>query len=192
MAWIAQAVGAALGTIGTIGANLSGDKTRKELQRLKDSDPSYTENPYAKQRFALAQQLMNARMPGVANMERNIYGTQANTLANINRNATDSSQALALAAAAQGQTNDAFNQLGQLEMQNQQNMLQNYNQANAGMVAEGDKKYEDMIRRWSDQVNIAMAKHAIRGQQGQNMVGLGSMIGNMNFGGGGGMGGGGK
>lgn len=188
-AWVAAAVGAALGTVGTIGANLSGDKTRRELSRLGKNDPKYTESPIAKQRLGLAQTLLNARMPGAVAQERNIYGAQANQLANVNQNATDSSQALALSAGALGQTNEAFNQLGAAEAQDYYNRLANLTGAQEGMIREGDKLYQDQVRRWQDQVNISLARHGIRAQQGQNMSNLGSMIGSMG-GMGGGMGGG--
>jgi len=186
-AWIAGAVGMALGSIGTIAANISGDKTRKELNRLKDTDPKYQESQYAQQKFGLAQTLLNARMPGGASMDRNIAATAANQQANIQRNATDSGQALALGAASQAQTDNAFQQQQLAEAQDYQNRLQNYNQGAQGMVDENQKTYEDSVRRWQDQINIALARHGIRQQQGQNMSNLGSSIASM----GGGMGGGG-
>jgi len=176
---IAPIIGMALSSIGTIAANISGDKTRKELNRLKDIDPQYTESPYAKQQFGLAQTLLNARMPGAADVEKNIYGNQANTQATVERNATDSSQALALAAAGQGATNQAFQQEGIVEGQNQMAKVENYNQGAKAMTDEHQTVYNDNVRRWQDQVNIALARHGIRQQQGQNMSNLGASISSM-------------
>lgn len=186
MAWISQAVGAALGTVGTIAANISADKTRSELLKKTYDDPKYQTSEYTKSRFALAQQLLNARMPGVASAERNIGQTQANVQGNINRNATDSSQVLALAAANQGQTNQAYGQLDQQEAADYYNRLGNYNQQSTAMSEENQRMYEDSVRRWQDQVNIMLARHGLRQQQGQNLSNLGGMIAGM-----GGMGGGG-
>lgn len=192
MAWIGQAVGGALGTVGTIFANISADKARGELAAEQKTDPAYSTSQYATQRYGLASTLLNARMPGAENIERNIYTNEANQEANIEKNATDGSQALAMGAANAGNTNKAFQNLGTQEAQDYYNRLNNYNSANQGMVSEGDKVYQDQARRWQDQVNITMGRNALRQQQGQNLVSLGGMIGSMGggSGGGGGMGGG--
>ncbi len=186
MAWIAGAVGTVLGSVGTIIANLEGDKTRRALNRARGTDPVYSQSPYAKQRLALAQQLMNARMPGAQQAEANIMSNQANYVNSLQRNATDSSQLLALGAAAEGQTNDAFKQIGMSEAQDYYNRLNNFNSASQGMTEEHRAQFDDKVRRWQDDVNITMARNAIRQQQGQNMSNLGASIGSMNFGGGGG------
>lgn len=194
MAAIAGIVGAALGIVGGIASNISGDKTRKKLEELGKSDPQYMESQYAKQKFGLAQSLLNARMPGSAAVEKNIAGQQANTQGNVQRNATDSSQSLALAAAGQGQADNAYQQAGIAENQDYMGRVQNYNQGAQGMVDENTKTYDDSVRRWQDQVNIALQRHAIRQQQGQNMSNMGASVSSMGgmMGGGGTAAGGGK
>jgi len=185
-------VGAAEGTVGTIIANLAGDKTRNELLKLKGLDPKYTTNPYATKRMGLAGNFLNARTPGAATMENNIYGNQAQMMNNINQNATDGSQALAMGAQANAQTNKAFSNLGMYEDQNYMDRLQNWNGAAMGMVNEGDKLHADEIRQWQDKVNITMARNAIRQQQGSNMVENGKQwasVGGLGGGGGGAAGG---
>lgn len=186
MAWIAQAVGGALGTIGTIFANVSADKARKRLQALEGVDPDYQQSPYAKQRLALAQATLNSRASGAAAFERNVAQTQANTNASVNRNATDSSQAIAAAMAGQGAANDAYGDLAVLEEQAGEVRQQRLAGAQDEMTKEHQADFDDNVRRWQDKVNIAMGRHALRQQQGQNLVALGGMIGGMNFGGGGG------
>ena len=97
-----------------------------ELEAKKNVDLS-------QQGLAEAKRIAGGRMAGAGMMEQNIYGAQAGTLAGVNRNATDSSQALALAGATQGQTNAAFNNLAGMEAQNgvvQQGQVQ---QARAGV-----------------------------------------------------------
>ena len=139
-------------------------------------DPTYTANPEAGKRLGMAQTLLNARMPGASAMERNIYGNQANQLANVNRNATDSSQALALGAAAQGQTNQAFQNLGVQEQQDYYNRLQNYTGAQQGVIQEGDKVYQDKVRRFQDLAGLTGAGE-------QNTQGAWNSIANLGFGG---------
>lgn len=133
----------------------------KALEKLLGQDPTYQQNPLAAQQLAMAHQLYNGRMEGAASEERNIFQNQANTIGAVNKNATDSSQALALAAATQGKTNQAFNNLQQQESQNKYSMLQNLNQAYSNMINEGDKVYNDKVRRFGDLASI-------RGQQQQN------------------------
>jgi hypothetical protein len=167
--------GAALGLIGGV-ANLFGSrKANKRLDRLMKQNPTYQSNPIAAQRMALAQQLLNARQPGAAAAERNIYGAQANTLANIQRNATDSSQALALAAGSQGQTNQAFGDLAQQEAQGYQQRYQNLSGAQQGMIEEGDKVYQDQVRRFQDLAQI-------RGMQTRNTQNAWQGVSNLGFG----------
>jgi len=168
--------GAVMGILGQvgqvaslIGANIDAGKTRKHLKKIGAQDPAYTTSPYAQQELGLANTLYNARMPGASAMERNIYQNQANTIGAINRNATDSSQALALAAGAQGQTNQAFNQLGIQEAQDQQRRYQNLVGAQRGMTAEHQSMFDDSIRRWQNKLGIEMKRNEIRQQQWGNL-----------------------
>lgn len=165
-----------IGGIGAIGGLINMFGSGKNLMGLYKQDPTYTANPIAAQRMGLAQTLLNARMPGASAMERNIYGNQANQLANVNRNATDSSQALALGAAAQGQTNQAFQNLGVQESQDYYNRLNNFSGAQQGVIAEGDKVYQDKVRRFNDLA-------ALKGAQMQNTQNAWNSLANLGFGG---------
>jgi hypothetical protein len=144
-------------------------KTANDLKARSDainpSDPTYKPSPYAQERLGLAQTLLNARMPGATAMERNIYGNQANQQANIERNATSGSQALAMGAAAQGQTNQAFQNLGVQEQQDYYNRAQNLSGAQAGMTQEGDKVYQDQLRDYQEKQSL---KNAYLGAAIQN------------------------
>lgn len=189
----ASAIGMGIGLIGSIGQLFGNAKANKELRALQASDPSYNANPLAQQRLGLAQTLLNARMPGSASMERNIYGNQANTISNINRNSTDSSQALALGAAAQGSTNQAFDQLGQQEAQDYQRRYSNLVGAQEGAINEGDKVFQDNVRRFGDRGQIQGAINANRQNTWQSISNLGFGISDLaqngGFGGKGGSGG---
>jgi hypothetical protein len=170
-----SAIGMGVGLIGGIGSIFGNRKSNRELDKLLKQNPAYQSNPIAAQRMALAQQLLNARQPGAAAAERNIYGAQANSMANVQRNATDSSQALALAAGIGGQTNQAFGDLAQQEAQGYQQRYQNLVGAQEGMIQEGDKVYGDQVRRFQDLA-------AIRGMQNQNRQSSWQGISNLGFG----------
>ena len=102
--------GVGLGIVGSIGQLLGNARANRELTSLEQNDP-------ANKNAALAQTLLNARMPGATQEEQNIYANRENTIANINRNATSSTQANSLAGQAEGVTNEAFNKLGIQEAQ---------------------------------------------------------------------------
>lgn len=155
-------IGLGTGLIGSIGKLFGRGKANKRLEALKAQDPIYP-----KERLSLAQTLLNARMPGAASIENNIYRNQANQMANINRNATDSSQALALGAAAQGQTNEAFNRLGL-------NEAQDYQRRQNNLIGAQDAMYSDQVRRYQNLAQLEGAKN----QNNQNTWGD---ISNMGF-----------
>lgn len=114
-------IGAGIGVVDGISRIFGGQK-----QKNAATENPYQNNPYLKQQIGLAQQLYNARMAGATQAEQNIASTQSNTISNINRNATDSAQALALASGTQGTANDALTQLAMAEAQDKQ--------AKAGML----------------------------------------------------------
>ncbi len=129
---------------------------------------AYQYNPYAKEQLGTAQQLFNGRMAGAGNLERNIASSQANQYANIGRNATDSSTALALGSAAQGQANSAYNNLQTKEAQNKYSLLDNLNAAYAANIREGDKVYQDKFQKF--QLDSG-AKAGLRNSGTQNLIG---------------------
>lgn len=184
--------GMGLGLIGGIGSFFGSRKSNRQLEGLLKQNPQYSANPIAAQRMGLAQTLLNARMPGAAAAERNIYQNQANMMGNVNRNATDASQAMAMAAAGQGQSNQAFGNLATQEAQDYQRRYGNLSQAQEGQIQEGDKVYQDQVRRFQDTAQIRGAQAQNRqsswqslGNLGFGMMGLGMAGGDSMFGGGG-------
>ena len=180
-----------LGTVGTFFSIVAGMKWDKEMSKLKEKDPQYTSSPYAAHTLGLAQTLLNARMGGAAARERNIYGAGANAMGNINRNVTDSSQALALGAGIQGQQGAQFGDLALQEGQDFNQKVGNLNQANQGMTQEHKDLFDDSVRRWQDQVNIITAQYKARKQGGKDISDYGAMMGSAIGGAVGGTGGGG-
>jgi len=172
--------GAAVGLAGGVGKMIGRGKANKQMEALIAQNPVYKENPMARQRLGLAQSLLNARMPGAAAAERNIYGTQANRLSQLQRGATDSSQLLAMGAQAQGQTNQAFGDLGIAEAQDYQRRYGNLAGAQEGVIREGDKVFQDETRRFQDLAQIRGAQNANRQANWGDVSGMG--FGLMDFG----------
>lgn len=135
-------------------------KANKELDALLGQDVSYKANPYASYQLALAKQLYGGRMFGAPQLERNILSTLGNTTSAIDRTATDASQAIAAKTAAQAQADDDFSKLQNMELQNKYGMLSNLNNAYAAMIGEGDKVYNDEVRRYQNKVAIKGAQRA--------------------------------
>lgn len=173
-------IAAGVGLVGAVGKMIGRGKANREMNKLLSQDPTYKENPLARQRMGLAQQLLNARMPGASALERNIYANQANYMGNVGRNATDSSQALALGAASQGQTNNALGQLGINEAQDYQRRYSNLSNAQEGVINEGDKVYQDQVRRFGNLSQIRGAQNANRQNTWGDISNLGFSA--MNFG----------
>lgn len=163
-----MAIGAGIGALGSIGKMIFGGKQRREARKINPIWQQYQTNPFAKQQLGLAQQMFGGRMAGAAEQERNILSNQANFNANIGRNATDSSQLLALAAAGQGQTNNAFQNLQIQEAQNKYGMLNNLNNAYGQMIQEGDKAHQSQLQKY--QMDMAQ-KQALLGGGAENIMG---------------------
>jgi hypothetical protein len=128
----------------------------------------YKESPYAKDKLSLGKVLFNSRMPGSAAAEENISQNNANTAGGIRRNATDSSQTLAMLAASQAQTDNSFSKLRDNEAGYQLNLLNNLNAGNDGMTQEWWKKYQDETRT---QEQLMAEKNGLRQAAWQNIGG---------------------
>lgn len=176
--------GTLAGAVFGLGAGIAGmvskNKANKELERLKSQDPHYGMNPIAVERLSFAKTLLNARMPGASQMERNIFANQATQMGNISQNATDSSQLLALGAASQGQTNDALQNLNLQEAADYQRRYGNLTAAQEGVVKEGDKLHQDKVRNFENAVQIAGAQQQNRTEAWNSLAQAG--FGVMNFG----------
>lgn len=168
-------IGLGAGLIGGIGKLFSRGAANRRLRALQKEDPIYKENPLAAKRLGLANTLLNARMPSAASVERNIYQNQANTVSNAQRSATSGNDLLLAGGAIQGQTNQAFNELGEDEATDYQRRYGNQVAAQEGLINEQDKVFQDQTRRFGNKVQI---QGAISGNQ---QAGWGD-ISNMGFG----------
>lgn len=172
MSWIA--VGA--GVVGLVGGVVSRSNANKKLDKLQQQNEAnaYTENPLAAKRLALANTLLNARMPGATAAEKNIRISGANALGNVQRNATNSNQVLGLGAAIEGQEGAQFENLAGQEAQDYQRRYNNQQQAVEGEIAEGDKVRGDKNRVFQDTVQM-------QGAQAANNANNWSSISNLGF-----------
>lgn len=160
-------IGAGVGLAGGIGKAIGRAQANKQLRALQSQMPQYKSSPLYAQRLGLAQTLLNARMPGAAAAERNIYQTQANQMAAAQRAATDPNQLLLTGAGAAGQAGQAFNQLGQAEAQDYQRRYGNLASAQESMAEEQAREFEQKMRNYQMQTQIQGAINENR----QNMFG---------------------
>lgn len=158
-----------------------GAKSLKEAKKIKPEYYAYgdprllgNESPYAKQMLGQAQMQLNARNPFAAAQQRGILGSQANAMAGAQRAVTDPSQALAMTAALQANTDQAlFGQAAQ-EQQAYQQRMGNLMGAQQVMISEGDKVYQDRLRKFMmDQER----KDALQQAGTQSIINAGSSLG---------------
>lgn len=155
----------------------------QSLSQAKKIKPEYigygdkrlqgNESPFAKQMLGQAQMQLNARNPFAAAQQRGILGSQANAMAGAQRSVTDPSQALAMTAALQAGTDQAlFGQAAQ-EQQAFQQRLGNLASAQQVMIQEGDKVYQDRLRKFMmDQER----KDALQQAGTQSIINAGSSL----------------
>jgi hypothetical protein len=116
----------------------------QKLEELKKNMPKYKEN-------ALATTLLNARMPGAAQAERNILAEQANMLGKSQQAATSSSDIMQQIGGLQSQTNQALQGLAGQEAADYQRRYGNY-------INEQDKAFADQLRQFQTIAQIEGAK----------------------------------
>lgn len=137
-----------MGLVDSIFGTVVGISQLNKAGQINPQWQGYQTSPNAQANLSNAQNAYNGRMAGASAEEQNILANQANQFANINRTATDGSQAMALGAGIQGQTNQGFHNLQTQEAQNKYQMLNNLNLANQGMVQEGDKTYQSNLQKY--------------------------------------------
>jgi hypothetical protein len=156
-----------VGLVGSIGKMFGRGASNRRLGDLASRMPKYQANPLAAQRLGMAQALLNARMPGATAAEQNIYQTQANQMAGVERASTDPNQLLLAGASAAGQAGEQFQRLGQMEAQDYQRRYSNLGAAQEAQIAEQQREYEDQVRRYQNQAQIEAAQQENR----QNLMG---------------------
>jgi hypothetical protein len=140
--------------LGIINSFVQGGKLKKMAGKINPVNAEYKENPEARKRLSLAEMYLNARNPATTYAERNVQGNEANQMAQIGDLAGDSSQALAYAAGVHGNTNNAYGNIQNNEVLDQQRRYKNYTDAQEGIIQEGDKTYADKLRDYQEKMNL--------------------------------------
>ena len=96
--------GAATNVANSIFGIIQGSKMLKEAKKIK---PVW-DNSQLRDRLGASQMQLNARNPYAEAQRRNVLGSQANAMAQVNRGTVDPSQALAIAAGLQAQTDQSL------------------------------------------------------------------------------------
>lgn len=159
---------------------VKGIQSLNQAKKIKPQEYAYgderllgNESKYAKQMLGLAQTQLNARDPFAVAQQRGILGSEANAMAGAQRAITDPSQALAMVAGIQGNTNQAIFQQGLAERQGYQQRLGNLTNAQGVMIQEGDKVYEDRMAKFMrDQAR----KDALQQAGTQSIINAGSSL----------------
>lgn len=165
--------GLGMGLFGSVGKMFGRGAANKRMESLLQRMPKYQANPLVAQRLGLAQTLLNARMPGAAQAEKNIYQTQANQVAQAERAATDPNQLLLAGAGAAGQAQQAFQGLAGQESADYQRRLANLGQAQEAQVEEQQKEYQDQMNRYQMETQIKAAEQENRQANWGDIAGLG-------------------
>lgn len=166
MLGIGNAVGGIFGTLFGGKRRLSAEQ-QAMANAIHPVDATYAISPEAKQQLGLAQQQYNGAMPGATTEQNNIFTNQSNTNANAEHNATSGAQALAVEAAAQGQTNSALSNLAVQTEQNKQQQFGNVAAAQNNMSNQEYQQYQDQVRKFN---NDTAAKAALQSASIQNKM----------------------
>lgn len=174
-----QAASSIFGAVKGIQAMNEAKRIKPEYYAYGDKRLIGNESPYAKQMLGQSQMQLNARNPFAAAQQRGILGSQANAMAGAQRAVTDPSQALAMTAALQANTDQAlFGQAAQ-EQQAYQQRMGNLMGAQQVMISEGDKVYQDRMRKFQmDQER----KDALAQAGAQTLMNAGSSLASSMFG----------
>lgn len=158
-----------MGLFGAVASLFTAGKQRREARAIHPVNTTYEESQYIKSLYGAGKNLYQGRMAGASQAEQNILTEGANTNASVARNATDASQALAIGAGVQGQTDQSLNDLAVKEAQDKQNRFGIYSNVSQLMTQEGDKVYQDKLRNYYDDLNY---KRALQGAADQNQQGF--------------------
>jgi hypothetical protein len=166
MSFVATA--AVIGVGGSIATTAIAAKQAKKANEMQPEYRPYEPSEYDKSRLSLAQMLFNGRMAGAGNMERNIASSGASFTNNVNRNATDSGQALALSGMGLGVTNNAYNDLQTREAGNKYDLLNNLNQGYQAMSNADNKQFDADYQKYLLDVQ---QKNSLKNAAFQNLFG---------------------
>ena len=150
---------------GAINSLLQGKKQKKMAKAINPVNAVAEVNQPIQDLYAEGKNLYQGRMAGANQLEQNLLTNQANAMGSVNKNATSGSQALAVAAGLQGQTNQGFQDLQLNEAQDKQNRFGVMSNVSQLLSQEQDKVYQDKLRNYYDDLNY---KRGLEGAAMQN------------------------
>lgn len=164
-----MAVSAGASALGSLFQTGLGIAQLIKARKYRMGRPTYEIPDEVKQGLGLRQQMLNARMPGAAEAERNIYESSAATLANAQQGATDSASLLAAAAGQQGATNRALRKLSIQEDMDYERRVQGLERQQSQMAQFRDKEFD--INKMQPYQEAAATRSALIGGGLQNIAG---------------------
>lgn len=156
------------GIAGQVGATAYGiAQGAKMMSEANAIDPRYYqygdpklqgyESPYAKQMLGLAQTQLNARSPYAVAQQRSILASQAGAQSAGQKAITDPSQLLAMAPVYQGVAGKQEFDRAFAEQQQYQQKLAQLTGAQQVMIGEGEKIYQDRLRKYQMDMDLKQA-----------------------------------
>jgi hypothetical protein len=168
--------GMGVSAIGSIGKLLTGFNQNKLANQINPIFSQYTGSKAVDQSLGTVQNAYQGRMPGAQAASDRILQSQANTLANASRGATDASQLLALGASTEGAADEAGIDLAGKEGQYHTGLLGNLQSAFNAKTEDERKIYESKLLKFQMD---SQAKADLRKAGMGNIAGAGSDIGGM-------------
>lgn len=129
-----------LGLAGSVGKMIGRGAANKQMRKLLADQPKYKYDE-------MARTLLNARMPGAAQAERNIFQSGANAMGRMQQAATSASDVMQAAAGVQAQGNQALQGLAGQEAQDYQRRYANYQD-------EQQRKFADELRQYQTRAQL--------------------------------------
>ena len=154
-----------MGLFSAINSLITAGKQKKMSKKINPVQTTYETSQPIQDLYSEGRNLYQGPMAGSGAAANNIQVNAANTNANVARNATSGSQALAVAAGVQGQADQSIQDLALKEARDKQQRFGIFSQVSQLMSQEGDKVYQDKLRKYYDDLNY---KRGLEGASMQN------------------------
>lgn len=150
MSWVAVAIGGASLVTGIISSSNAKKQQNKAAELTAQTNAEQGQlTDLQKQKLGMQQTLLNARSPGEQAAYAGVQTNTANTLGFINKNSTNSNQALAASLAAGESANQADMAIGQQSAANYESRVAGVGAATDSLYSDGERSYL-MDRQYRD------------------------------------------
>lgn len=160
-----------MGIFSGIGSLIQSGKQKRMAKRINPIQTTYETSQPIQRLYEEGQNLYQGRMAGANAAQQNLLTQSANFNAGVDQSATSGAQALALKAAGLGSTNQSFQDLAVKEAQDKQQRFGINSQVSQLLAQEGDKVYQDKLRKYYDDLNYKRALEGASMQNKQNFFG---------------------